>query len=304
MARPTKVTAEYFSHDANMRNDLKIRALRRKYGATGYAVWCMLLELIVSSDYLRFRYDEINQELIAADFDVPTELLQQIVNYCTNLQLIKHEGGFLYSETLQNRLSGLFKRRKVELNGVSAYNNSTEGALMSAETVHNTYIKQNEIKQNEIISNKLDINKIKQKEKNACVEFPVLEIENESRVTAEHCYEIMDYFNFSEITNPDKLHRVFYFLRTLEEESQLEQFFKQFEAYKLFKQKSGMAIHSFPRFLGTQEKKFADGGWNQENWTAKLESLTKKEEIGTVAVGTSFDEIRKKLKKNDWYGEC
>lgn len=38
MARPKKNNAEYYTHDADMRNDMKIKALRRKFSHTGYAV--------------------------------------------------------------------------------------------------------------------------------------------------------------------------------------------------------------------------------------------------------------------------
>lgn len=38
MARPNKNNAEYFSHDADMRNDVKVKALRRRFSHTGYAV--------------------------------------------------------------------------------------------------------------------------------------------------------------------------------------------------------------------------------------------------------------------------
>lgn len=46
MARPIKNNADYFSHDIGMRNDMKIKALRRKYGLVGYASYVMLIEII------------------------------------------------------------------------------------------------------------------------------------------------------------------------------------------------------------------------------------------------------------------
>ena len=53
MARPKKNNAEYFTHDADMRNDVKIKALRRKFSHTGYAVWNYLLETLTDSDFFR-----------------------------------------------------------------------------------------------------------------------------------------------------------------------------------------------------------------------------------------------------------
>ena len=42
MARPKKNNAEYFTHDADMRNDVKIKALRRNFPTQGmpYGITC------------------------------------------------------------------------------------------------------------------------------------------------------------------------------------------------------------------------------------------------------------------------
>ena len=37
MARPKKLNAEFFSHDVDMRNDLKVKALRKRFGHKGYS---------------------------------------------------------------------------------------------------------------------------------------------------------------------------------------------------------------------------------------------------------------------------
>jgi hypothetical protein len=41
-----------------MRNDMKIKALRRKYGMDGYGLYCMLLEIIAGSDYFEYAIAE------------------------------------------------------------------------------------------------------------------------------------------------------------------------------------------------------------------------------------------------------
>ena len=65
MARPRKNNAEYFSHDANMRSDRKIIALRAKYGLEGYAVRCMILETLAGADNFQITFDEMEIELLA-----------------------------------------------------------------------------------------------------------------------------------------------------------------------------------------------------------------------------------------------
>ena len=50
MARPKKQYCDYFSHDRDMRNHRKIKALRTKFGVNGYAVWVMILEVLTGNN--------------------------------------------------------------------------------------------------------------------------------------------------------------------------------------------------------------------------------------------------------------
>ena len=113
MARPTKNNAEYFSHDADMRNDVKIKALRRRFQHTGYAVWCFLLEALTDGEFFEIEYGELNRELLAADFDVSVEQLQDIVEYCCKLNLLQlTEDNRLHSEAHQRRFASLVTKRE------------------------------------------------------------------------------------------------------------------------------------------------------------------------------------------------
>ena len=113
MARPIKNNAEYFSHDCNMRNDIKIKALRRKFGHTGYAVWCFILETLTDSDFFQIDFSSVNRELLAADYDISPELLTDIVNYCVLIGLLqKTEDNLLYSKTHQRGFSALLYNRE------------------------------------------------------------------------------------------------------------------------------------------------------------------------------------------------
>lgn len=104
MGRPKKNNAEYFSHDANMRDDIKIKALRRKFSHMGYAVWNYLLETLTNSDFFEIEWNEINIELLAADYDVTVEELTDIVNYSIKIGLLNIENGKLFSLTHKQRL--------------------------------------------------------------------------------------------------------------------------------------------------------------------------------------------------------
>jgi len=100
--------------------------------------------------------------------------------------------------------------------------------------------------------------------------FEVLEIfEN----TDLH-FSLLDYFGFTEMRNPDKLQQITTFLNILFTDKRIDQFTDQFEAYKAYKEKSTTAKHSFPKFLGTIENRFIDGGWNQENWADRMNGFS------------------------------
>lgn len=102
----------YFSHDIDMRNDLKIRGLRRKYGNDGYAVWNYLLEILTDADDWTITFNENNCELFAADFDVTPDRLNEIVAYCVAIGLFQQEGDTLYSVRHQERLRYLLDKRQ------------------------------------------------------------------------------------------------------------------------------------------------------------------------------------------------
>lgn len=111
MARPKKNNAEYFSHDADMRDDVKIKALRRQYSHIGYAVWNYILETLTDSEGFEVEWSELSIELLAADYDVTTEELSQIVMYCIKIELLQLNDNILYSEAHKLRFAGLQEAR-------------------------------------------------------------------------------------------------------------------------------------------------------------------------------------------------
>ena len=112
MGRPKKNNAEYFSHDANMRDDIKIKALRRKFSHMGYAVWNYLLETLTNNDFFEIEWNEINIELLAADYDVTVEELTAIVDYSIKIGLLNIENGKLFSIAHKQRLEVVSEYRE------------------------------------------------------------------------------------------------------------------------------------------------------------------------------------------------
>lgn len=259
MARPKKTNADYFSHDTDMRNDLKIKAIRRKFGLTGYAVWCMLLEVITDSDNLEMEYNDEQLELISADFDIDRDELKCIIDYAIQLRILVVENDFIYSETLKKRLDSLFTKRKQQLERFS---------LAKTQNI--------DVFDNENRHSKVKESKVKESKENESKENTNSEDEFVCFESTELHFSILDYFDFTEMRNADKLQAITTFLNILNTDHNIELFTEQFEAYKTYKEKSTTAKHSFPRFLGSIENRYLDGGWNQENWAAKIESLSLK----------------------------
>ncbi len=112
MARPRKNNADYFSHDSGMRNNRKVKVLRSKFGGDGYTVFCMTLELLTEADNFRIQIDEVEIEMIAADFGYNAKRLQEIWGEAERLRLLQFESNMLRCPELEKRLAPLLKERQ------------------------------------------------------------------------------------------------------------------------------------------------------------------------------------------------
>ncbi len=112
MARPRKNNAEYFSHDANMRSDRKIIALRSKFWLEGYAIWNMLLETLAWAENFTVSYSPLEIELLAGDFWLDAEVFDQIVRYMEKINLITLVDEVITCPKLIERLEPLLNKRK------------------------------------------------------------------------------------------------------------------------------------------------------------------------------------------------
>lgn len=104
--------ADYFSHDIDMRNDIKVKALRRKFSHTGYTVWCFMLEYLTDCTNFEFDYNEVSQELLASDFDVPVAELREIIDYSVKIGLLQHEDGKIFSAAHKRRFVRMLEVRQ------------------------------------------------------------------------------------------------------------------------------------------------------------------------------------------------
>ncbi len=94
----------YFFHDVDMRHDLKIIALMEKFGNDGYAVWCMLLEILTASKFeIKFNNKIIQQ--LSLDFRMDQERLSRIIDYMLEVGLVETHRGKLFSTRLKERMT-------------------------------------------------------------------------------------------------------------------------------------------------------------------------------------------------------
>ena len=86
---------KWFKHDSDASNDAKLRKIRLKYGAQGYGVYWYCLELVarnVDKHNLTFELEH-DAELIADDFKLSSELVQEMMIYMVNLGLFENSNG-------------------------------------------------------------------------------------------------------------------------------------------------------------------------------------------------------------------
>ena len=103
-----------------MRNDRKVIALRRKFPCClGYAVWNMLLETMCDFPDRCIKWDTMQQEILASDFDIEKELLVEIVDYCATVGLLQIHDDYICCERFQENFAALDKKREAGRRGAS-----------------------------------------------------------------------------------------------------------------------------------------------------------------------------------------
>jgi hypothetical protein len=186
MGKPIKLCASYFYHDADMRNDIKIKALRRKFGTEGYAVWNFLLEVLTDSDGFELDFTKLQQELLAADFDVTRERLVEVVEYCFRLNLLQRteDGQGVYSQAHRQRLQDVISLKEKRSNAGRIGMQKRWGQQSSDNTVitpDNTAITADNVKNS---------NEKKGKEKNRKENIPAIAGDTAAKVPYQEIAEM------------------------------------------------------------------------------------------------------------------
>jgi 5-methylcytosine-specific restriction endonuclease McrA len=154
MARPKKLTLDFFIHDADASESTKIRILSRKHGNDGYATFFRVLEKLCSQSGLRLDLKNLEAcELVAEDFRLrDAQHLTVIISTCVELGLFDRQlweserivfsPGLneRYLERLQDRKRAAErKRRSVDVKNLAEKINAFE-QITAQETV-NDFVK-------------------------------------------------------------------------------------------------------------------------------------------------------------------
>jgi Domain of unknown function (DUF4373) len=95
----------YFSHDGYAGQDHKIKAMRKKYGSSGYGnFWLTIEALRVSNDFMLPMKNYIFNSL-ASEFEMEVEDVKKYIDDLVNeFELLKSDGEFFWSDSLNNRM--------------------------------------------------------------------------------------------------------------------------------------------------------------------------------------------------------
>lgn len=110
MPKTNEKDAYFFSHDCNARNDPKILALRSVYGAEGYGVYFMLVEILREQPEYRLSVNKYMWNTLAMQMQVEASHLEQIITDCctefaeNGSTLLVNDGEYLYSASLLRRM--------------------------------------------------------------------------------------------------------------------------------------------------------------------------------------------------------
>lgn len=111
MPKTNEKDAYFFSHDCNARNDPKILALRSIYGAEGYGVYFMLIEILREQPEYKLPVNKYIWNTLAMQMQMEASKLEQIITDCCtefsdggNNTLLVNDGEYLYSASLLRRM--------------------------------------------------------------------------------------------------------------------------------------------------------------------------------------------------------
>jgi len=126
----------YFPHDANARHDPKMESMRNEFGAEGYGIYFMLIEIMFSQGGKLRKFPKMYGG-ISKMMNVSEDLLERFVRNCVeDYWLFQEDTEFIWSESLLRRIQVILDKRDKKVNA------GRLGGIASGKTRSKT--KQNE----------------------------------------------------------------------------------------------------------------------------------------------------------------
>jgi hypothetical protein len=123
----------YFSHDSDARNDLKCKALIKKYGMEGYGMYWVVIELMRSQEGYKLPKKEYVYQGICDEIGKDIQFVKQFLDDCSNIfELFISNGEYFFSQSLLDRMKK--KDEKSEKNRKAGYASAEARGYTSAET--------------------------------------------------------------------------------------------------------------------------------------------------------------------------
>ncbi|GAB3314787.1 hypothetical protein GCM10027299_03370 [Larkinella ripae] len=112
MARPSRNNADYFPHNADFRNDRRVKAIRAQFGVSGYGILMMLMEVLTDAEFTQLNTDDLELDLLAGDLGVSVTDIRSLLQFAERISLFaRNTTGHLICTDLNKGLEQVFEKR-------------------------------------------------------------------------------------------------------------------------------------------------------------------------------------------------
>lgn len=103
----------WFKHDSNASQDLKLKALRKRYGWQGSGWYWYLIETLRNETDYKLEYSDFTFDSLAEDMKVEVEQVKKFIDDCIEkLHLFSKDGNYFSSERLLRDMAFLDDKRE------------------------------------------------------------------------------------------------------------------------------------------------------------------------------------------------
>ncbi len=244
--------AYYFPHDMNARTDPKLSALIGDYGPSGYGIYWIFIEMLHEDSQAKLPNKDYIYKSISTQSGADYELVREIIQACIDKYdlFLEDNDGNIYSQRV---LSNLSKREEIKEKRRKAGKASGKARKKQTNDEQNGANVQQNANDEVVLDNR------------------------EEKAFAAIC----QYWNISEMNNFRQVAEVKNCMKVLKHRNRLDYFIKQFKSYmKLIDEYQGKKFKKNLRnYIGTSDEMYENGGWNEMDFSEKLNELEKGKQL-------------------------